>query len=280
MAFISKETPTGTIDGANTTFDTVNSINQIDDVWVDGAIYLGTVTLDGGTQFTLADAPTVSLEVDYWSTAPTLAGDITGADARTAFNRYKRDITDVGVSTFLEWLDYMNKFYYRKMIGVDPGRFVQTTDYTITTSPSTEALPSDFKTIGTYETGFYIVNDNDDNETATRLVRTGYGSKQIGYYIEGTNQVTFTGINASKTVRLRYIPVCATIDETTDEILIPQEYQEYVMKALDVLYCQWDEEPGSESFADFRFVRLLNEMLDTIQREPAAYSLPDLSNYY
>lgn len=63
MAVIKKEVPTGAIDGSNKTFVLANFPFQIDDVFMDGAIYT-TFSLSGQV-LTLADAPTSSLFVDY-----------------------------------------------------------------------------------------------------------------------------------------------------------------------------------------------------------------------
>lgn len=59
-----KEVPTGTVDGANKTFSVAFEIDQIDDVWVDGVIYTGNITIRD-TQIQLADAPTDTIFVDY-----------------------------------------------------------------------------------------------------------------------------------------------------------------------------------------------------------------------
>ena len=72
MAFYSKQVPTGTINGVNKTFTLANTIFQIDDIWIDGAIYSGTYTKSGAV-VTLADAPTATITIDYWSTDPVLS---------------------------------------------------------------------------------------------------------------------------------------------------------------------------------------------------------------
>lgn len=72
MSFISKEVPTGTINSVNKTFTLANDIFQIDDIWIDGAIYSGTTTTSGAV-ITLTDAPTATLTIDYWSDDPVLS---------------------------------------------------------------------------------------------------------------------------------------------------------------------------------------------------------------
>jgi len=69
MSFISKEIPTWTIDWVNKVFTLLNTPDYIDDIFMDGAIYVSFTVL--WNQITLTDAPTVSLYVDYEdSTAP------------------------------------------------------------------------------------------------------------------------------------------------------------------------------------------------------------------
>ena len=63
MAEIKKEIPVGPIDGSNKSFTLANVPSQIDDVFMDGAIYT-TFSLVGQV-ITLVDAPSVSLFVDY-----------------------------------------------------------------------------------------------------------------------------------------------------------------------------------------------------------------------
>ena len=133
-------------------------------------------------------------------------------------------------------------------------------------------------------TGFFFIDDNGD-ATENTLTRTGFGSSKTGFYISKTN-VVFTGIESS-TYRLRYVPNPPTLDALDDyftldasasgDVIIEDQYLNYVVKALDVMYSQWDEEIGAESFADQRFINVLNEILDNIRKEPNAYSIPDFS---
>lgn len=213
---------------------------------------------------------------------------LTVQNALDAFGRYKRDVTDVRNATFIEWCDFVNKFAYRKVVGIDAERFMTTSDFTVTSEPQTSALPSDFEGINSFESGFYIVDDNGD-DTAQRLAVTGFGSTKLGYYIQGTN-VVFTGINDTKTIRLRYIPTPTKITALADFFtvdtltggaeIIPDEYLNYIVKAVDVFYAQWDEDPAAESLADFRFTNALDEFLGEIRKGPSAFGIPDYSANY
>ena len=65
MSFIAKEIPTGLINGINKTFLLLNPVDYITDIFVDGTIYT-TFSLVGN-QLTLADAPELSIYVDYYT---------------------------------------------------------------------------------------------------------------------------------------------------------------------------------------------------------------------
>ncbi len=122
------------------------------------------------------------------------------------------------------------------------------------------------------------VNGND--ETDQKIGITGYGSKNEGYYLKGSS-VIFTGDNKNLTDRdyvMRYLPKPPTIDDLADYItvdgtantdeIVEDQHLEYMVKAVDVLYEQWDEDVMSESMADERFVRALGEVLDGYNRQP------------
>jgi hypothetical protein len=101
--------------------------------------------------------------------------------------------------------------------------------------------------------------------------------------------VVFTEVDGED-ILLRYIPNNTAIDALTDYFtvdttsggveIIPDEYLNYVIKALDVFYTQWDETSGAESLADFRFTRVLNEIIDNIRKEPDAHQLNDFSQVF
>jgi len=134
--------------------------------------------------------------------------------------------------------------------------------------------------------GVFEVDDNGD-DTTNQVPMTEIGSIVQGYYINGGN-IVFTGITG--TYQVRYVPDITTIDALTDYFtldtsisgveIIPSDYTDFLMKALDVMYDQWDENVGMEGIADARFVRLLDEFARNINRSPAVYGLDDFSNSF
>lgn len=200
--------------------------------------------------------------------------------AYNAFSRYKRDITDVSTSTFLDWADWLNKFVYRKLVGVEPDRYISSQSYTVTTSPYASSLPTGFKTLDGFKLGLFLVNA-DGTDTDIQLAVTGFGSTQPGYYLTSSS-IVFTGIT-NETYKMRYLPAITAIDALTDyftlettqagKVLIPDDQMDFVVKALDVFYNQWDEDVGMEGNADQRFERLLSDFPNDMKRVPNVYGL-------
>ena len=120
---------------------------------------------------------------------------------------------------------------------------------------------------------------NGKSQTDKKLGISGYGAKFEGYYLDGSD-VVFT--NGQKLINqdymMRYMPEPPVFDAESDYFtldgtatgakLVDDENMEYLVKAIDVLYTQWDRDPTAESLADFRFVRALDGLLSGINRTP------------
>jgi len=204
--------------------------------------------------------------------------------AYNSFSRFKQDITDVDTDTFLDWCKWLHNFVYRYYLGIEPSRFFTTQSYTVTTSPSTQALPSTFKEMTKFGTGIFVVSSS--TTTDEQLAYTGLGRTDSGYYIDGNN-IVFTGIT-SGSLLMRFIPKLTALTALTDyftldilstgkDVISEEWLDDFVIKALDVMYTQWDEDIGTEGISDARFVRLLDEFARNIRRTPAVYSLEDSS---
>jgi hypothetical protein len=374
-------------------------------------------------------------------------------DIYDSFERYKRDISDVGSTLFLEWAQFTTRFIFKKVRKVDPARFTKSESYAVVVPPQKEDMPSDFQdmnqttcglykydqrkrslvtfdengdtdvtfTGGSYNTNikvqggssrgytddaaatmllsfgtaldiedfddggadspsndfisiyayvgnsiptsatieFSTTNDGSDvgvnqlsyeytslvagwnrikvaksaftltgsadwaslgylrliytgGDTTTnfywdklelveaevngkgeiddKISLTGYGSKKEGYYLDGS-KIVFTHydenpLNADYV--MKYMPSPPTIDDLDDYItvdgtastaeIVEDEDLEYMVKAIDVLYEQWDEDPSKESIADFRFVRALGGLLDGFNRQPQVSQMDNPSN--
>ncbi|MBT7929865.1 hypothetical protein HN682_08130 [Candidatus Peregrinibacteria bacterium] len=199
------------------------------------------------------------------------------SDLKDEFEDMKHDITDVDNALFIRWADYLNKFFYRYLTKTDPEQLISTQDYTVATSPSSSAEPTDYGHISSDGTGFYTLDSGV--MTGEVLTRTGPGRDDRGYYFSPGDEVTFTGIT-DETFRLRYIPTPVKLTATSDELIIPDRYSQYMIDGLDVIYNQWDEDAGMESLADIRMVRGLNMVLLDIPKDQRVYEIYDNSNAY
>jgi len=200
------------------------------------------------------------------------------SDIRTQLEYVLYDISDVSNALLINWCNLENRNLYRLVEGKDPGRLISTQSYSVSTSPSTQALPSDFKDIDTEGCGFYKV-DADGDQTDERLIPTGFGSTSRGYYIVGTN-VVFTGIDTESTYTLRYVPIPTDIALISTDLNIEDEYIELFTSGVKKRYHQWDEDPGAESIEDFRYARLRQDFIDTMRKDADVFSLPNNSGVY
>jgi len=202
---------------------------------------------------------------------------ITLTTIQTRLEKRLKDIADIDNDTLFQMATDLNQYLYNEMFKADPERFITTQNYTVASSPSTQALPTGFRDVQEYGCGFYLQND-DGTASTNRLIITGYGSTDIGYYINGTN-VVFTGINSTKTIVLRYVPTLADIGSLADSFVAPDENKELILEGM-VLYYYRYEEDLREFEQDQRFSRLLDRFLDNLRKTPKVYSRPNYSASY
>lgn len=200
------------------------------------------------------------------------------SELKTAFELYKQDISDVSDTLFLQWCNFINERAYLLLRDQSPERFISTQSYTVSSSPSSSTLPTDFQDMNVPGCGFFE-QDSSGDPTRNMLVMTGYGSPNPGFYLDATN-VNFTGINTSTTYVFRYIPTLTIMDELSDSLVIPDRFLLHARNAVDVMYNQWDEDRGAESFADARFLRSLDEILRNIRLQPNTFAMFDNSSFY
>jgi len=202
-----------------------------------------------------------------------MAFSVTTIRARLV-NRLK-DITDVTNPVLYQMATDLNQFLYNVMFEADPERFVTTTSYTVSSTPSTQALPAGYRDNNEYGLGFFLQN-TDGTASTHQLGLTSYGSTSRGYYITGTN-VVFTGFNTSTVIVLRYIPVLADIDDVADTFVVPDENKELVQEGLVLYYYRYNEDPR-EGEQEARFMRLLDLFKDGLPKAPNVKILPSAFN--
>lgn len=209
---------------------------------------------------------------------------------RDQFAEYKKDISDVSSTLFVNWMNDIANYIYREMQKADPEVYITELSFTQTTN--SRSLPADFRSLVPENTGIFYVDNNGDI-TDRRLPITHPGSQDIGYYLFG-DTIRFTPVEWGQSMpfTLRYIPKRTqftdqsdyfTLDTETDGTEIiknTDEYMDYLLKALDVMYDQWDEDVNHEGLADIRYTRALDDLLENIRPLPKAYYLDDYSTMY
>lgn len=207
------------------------------------------------------------------------------------FELYKKDISDVSNDLFLQWMNNIADYLYGQLSDFQPENYITEYNFTISAgnNPSL-TLPADFENIVGQGTGIFFY-DSAGLITNRTLPLSGPGRTTYGYYrYKSTLRFTPNPWGGQQNFLLRYVPTRTRFTNTTDYFtlnaqtggieIIPQRFQEYIIKALDVQYDQWDEDPGAEGLADIRYVRVLDELLDKIRQTPAVYSFNDPSNAY
>jgi len=274
----SVETPTGAIDGANKSYTTAYTLYQAVYITVDGVIYTGTVTYAGNV-FTLADAPTASITITYYDSAlsSTVSGTLLVSEIYTIWARQKQDVSDVSDDIFLDWCDWLNKFAYRHILGINSERFIEETTMNATSGQEWIYLPTDFRDIQRFGCGLYVYTDGTRNETS--LTITNPNSSTAGYYIKNDRLYLRPTPVESATYMLRYAPDEPVITLATDYFIsaLDARYTQYIVQALNVLYNEWDENLGAEGISEARFVRLLDELSRNVSQEPTVYAMEDTS---
>lgn len=187
---------------------------------------------------------------------------------KTAMEGRLGSISDVTDAMLIRWADDLNQRLYRSCYMVDPARYITSQSYTVSTSPSTQALPA-FESAKEFDCGFYELDANGNKVGG--LVPVGYGSLHKGYNVIGDN-VTFTGFNSETTVIFRYIPTLAALTTTSSNFIVPDRYQELVVWGMIALYYAAFKDPERGN-ADSEFNRLLGEFERGLSRFSQVYTL-------
>lgn len=205
-----------------------------------------------------------------------------------AFGEEKKDISDVGDDLFIGWMNEIADFLFDLKRDIDPEQFILGQNYTVTSSPQSSALPDDFLGMQEFGTGVFLIDANGNN-TNRELMQTGFGSSEQGYYLDGDDNIVFTGMT-SGSYKLRYIPEFVgfsamgdyfSFDGTiTGKRFLPDSKLKYIKRALDVCYSLWDEDVSAEMSADQRFIRELTRAVEKDRRNSMALVLPSISNFF
>lgn len=179
---------------------------------------------------------------------------------------------------FNRWLNHLCDYLYRRMLKVDPLRFVQIARWTLSGIDAfrkvTITVPDNLKTLKYDGLGFYLLDTN--NQPQVLIPRADYGETGLGYRIEG-NLVRLSGMNEGRVVECRYVAKRQRYDGTDDYDLVLEElgdYEEMILEGLKRLYAIGEDERNDEVFAEGRFLDLVEEMLDDIAPDEKVLAVP------
>jgi len=199
-------------------------------------------------------------------------------EVKTKFELIKKDISDVSDDLFVYWCDQINKYIKNQIILADPEEYITTESYIVTSDYQTSALPTDFKNIQTLGTGLYLVDSTTGEDTDSILIPIRHGQNKQGYIISGSN-IIFQNCE-DNTYTLRYIPKPTALTALSDDLVVPDEYMDFMIYAVDVYYNQWDEMAGAESLADFRNGRAMEDLLSQIRKDTSIFLMPNFTENY
>lgn len=250
MSLITKETPSGTINSSNKVFSTAYTINQIDDIFIDGAVYTGTYTINGKV-LTLNAAPTVSLRVDYFTEDPSLV-DVGYTPTNTLLKELNDDLKidkNNKLWTAEEKYSALNWAYFQLQKDLQFKIRECQKQFDITTTPGTReyTLPNNFIHMNEVTYNFQPIWPVEKEELARRQVfQNNVQGTPYQYYLYGS-QVGLDPIPAeAKTLSLYMARQLPTLTATQGSIL-PSQYNLAIIKYAS--YLIWSGPRGNRQTA-------------------------------
>lgn len=191
---------------------------------------------------------------------------------RTKLDERLKDTRDLSSAELISMAQELNTLMYDEAVRQDSSRYIASTSYSVSSSPSTHALPSGLNSFNSDGCGLFV-QDASSNLTGEKLTKTGYGSKRRGYYLEGDN-IIFTGIE-NCTVIFKYIPEIAEITTESGEFFVPDRYIPAVVQGMVAMYYRYQEDEERESLAWQKYEPLFSRFLDNLKRGSKVILLPD-----
>lgn len=203
---------------------------------------------------------------------------MTGQDVFDEF-ALRRDISDIGSSLRLQWLNHISYMLYRKLIKKDPDRFLDTESYSVSAAPTTVTLPDNFRDVNVAEAGLFEKN-SDGTDSDRELAITSFGSTARGYYLSGSTSMVITGYASAQSFTLKFVPKVDALTDLDTDLVVPDEYVRNFGDVLDVLYSVWDEDHPAESYADSRVRGAIEELVSNIRRTARVMVIPNIDSAF
>ena len=104
-----------------------------------------------------------------------------------AFERRKRDISDLKNGEVLEWLNFIEDYCYERFKYLDTRKFSLVVEFEVSSDPQSFDLPEDFQDMTPYDCGLYAI-DNYGRRKDELIQSDNYG------YDLGFDSITIFGL--------------------------------------------------------------------------------------
>lgn len=246
--FQSKEVPTGVVDGVNKSFILSQNASAIDDVFVDGAVYLGAISFTaGGSVFSLADAPTVDIFVDYFindGAGSSSAGNTSLSSLLSKLRRELRMDKDDKIWNTDEKTDFLNEAYLQVQkdgnYNWQASQGIET--QALTAGTQEYSLPTDFIRYDYIQ----LVDNNEPLRQTTKqnVLRRGTSSngRPNEYYIYGGNIGLYPTPDSNYSLQFLYRKRLPTLTDAQGSEL-PEDFDRAIIKYA--AYLAWSSPRGN-----------------------------------
>lgn len=265
---------TSQIESITQTFTLPENAYSICNVNIGGSEYFDFTHVSGSDTFTTDDLFAAGLLgfVDY-SPSPTVGatGFLTVGEIKDEFKVRKDDVfPDIGNPLYLYWINAINNLMYPIMYNQEPNSYIVESDITTADGTSLYTIPTDIKTTAMLGCGVFPV-DSDGKVADKTMIMMPINSYIKGWDIYG-GELSITPTPSSvDSYKFRYIPSIVKLSSDLNATVIPVEYSELFFNAIDSHFEQFDENEFRESLSDQRFIRSLDQLVETVSLTPKVF---------
>lgn len=194
------------------------------------------------------------------------------SELQTGFTLRIDGADDLTEAKFIAMANDLADMLYPVQVGSNTSRYQTEATYTVTSSPSTQALPTGYQSFNTGDCGVYQMSGTT---VVGRLNTVPYGSTLKGYRISGAN-IVFSGLeNAS--LKLVYVPARTVFTSLSDDFNIPVWFKPMLIQGLVALYYRYEEDFDRESIAWTSFDPLFAQFEAKLKPESQVLLTEDLT---
>lgn len=253
-------------------------------------MYSGTITISG-KQITLADAPTVSIYVDYYDTTTVSSpSDVSaGAGVRATLSRLvRRTRSHLGEKYSEMWEDttikeWINQACYR-IANEDNFWWMQVSPETVNAVSGTTRydLENNIKTVSQ-------VLDTTDTDDMGEYTFTSYDRFNVDDSADDLEGVySFVGsylvvkVDSNTTLKIKYFRYPPKLVNDEDETIIPPEFEDAIIYFTVARAREQEEEIDQAAYFDKRFREVMDKaIISNVKRVSKAFpSFSPMANMY